>query len=494
MMFTGDPVPPGPDDGLLTEAVERLTAGDLDGALPLLHRVADSSSGDTRARALSNLAAVALDRGDVEESIRFARAAVDIASPDVREAATARLGCALLVAARYDEALAVLSEVDDSALAAHTRARALVALGRPAEAEPAARGALDLALVTAPALAPGALVTLALAVQATGDQEAGEHVRFAAELRTAAPAPPEREDLARFALGAGDLGTADRHYDLAAEQYAALGIEVRAAHCLLGRAAVAVRRTRLTKANRLLRKAAEALVRAGDDLALIECHTIHGRMLLQARLHRAADESFLAARALAVEHKAWHEVARVDAGRAEAALGSIGRLTRGSTRAERLRSALNLALPAALATDALRHRFAPGTARERWVRSVADPVLALALRIIAELGLTDLALEVLENKAAGVALDTGPSTPDSEALTFRSAYRMADTDEELPYAAAALTAGLRGGPDSAPVKGFAVPPAVQAIPSGESLLEPWIEAAQERYRLPVRSAERVRAW
>lgn len=491
MMFTGDPVPPGSESGPLAEAVERLTAGDLDAARPLLKQAVDSTSDDVRARALGNLAAVALDEGEVEEAIRFARAAVRIDAPGVREAAAALLGCALLLAARYDEALAALSEVDGSALAAHTRARALVALGRPAEAEPAARAALDLAPT------PGVLVTLALAGQATGDPDAADHVELAAELRTGASNPLEREDLARFALGAGDLDAADRHYDLAAEGFAALGLESRAAHCLVGRAAVAVRRTQLTKANRLLRKAVKALVRAGDDLALIECHTIHGRMLLSARLHRAAEDSFLAARALAVRHEAWHEAARIDAGRAEAALGSIGRLTRGSTRADRLGSALNLALPAALATDALRHRFAPGAARERWVRTVSEPVFALALRIIAELGWSNLAMEVVENKAAGVAPDTGKSTVESlpEVPVLRSPYRMADAGEQLPYAAAALTAGLRTGPDSTPIAaGFAVPPMIEVMPSGESLLEPWIDAARERYHLQVRSTEQVRAW
>ncbi|MGO3033249.1 MAG: hypothetical protein ACTIH8_07845, partial [Microbacterium gubbeenense] len=115
----------------------------------------------------------------------------------------------------------------------------------------------------------------------------------------------------------------------------------------------------------------------------------------------------------------------------------------------------SIAVPAAFAADAVRFRMPPGEIRERWTREMALPVADSALQALTALGRADEIVDLLEHIAANASLD--PATSDD---------------------------GAQLDP----------PPRVRSLPGEPGAIWWAIDAASERYDIPVRTSEAVDAW
>jgi hypothetical protein len=157
-----------------------------------------------------------------------------------------------------------------------------------------------------------------------------------------------------------------------------------------------------------------------------------------------------------------------------------------------LQKALTLALPSALATDAIRHQFAPGHARERWAATVANPAMWHALNLAMMLQDGALISELLEHMSATVSLHAPADASMSEPfLPEPLTPQMFEGELELSYTASALITGLSG---DFPAARFALPPRLLVNPNRPSHLEPWIQETERRYGFPIRSDDVVQAW
>ncbi|WP_105565743.1 hypothetical protein [Microbacterium halophytorum] len=191
----------------------------------------------------------------------------------------------------------------------------------------------------------------------------------------------------------------------------------------------------------------------------------------------------------------------------------------------------DIALPAALAADAIRFDMEPGPVRESWARELSTPLTDIALRALTGLGRADEIVALLEYAAATASLDPAPreavaAAPvpggasasasavswGGEGLTVARdpALRGAEAAAPLPGAEApteplpgqapmaapseaAPAAGGRAAP-TAPHDRLDPPPYVRTDPAGGSAIDWAITAARERYGIAVRGDEEVDAW
>ncbi|SOD63361.1 hypothetical protein SAMN06297387_11093 [Streptomyces zhaozhouensis] len=536
---------------LVDEAARALNRGRYREGVRLLERVVaatedvegDAEGLDLRCRALANLAGLAEERGAPDESLRLAGLALagcdrveelvgaERGTPKIRASVLVNRAQTLQLLGRNAEALAdcdaavalptagPASAVLDFTLH-NTRGCALIALGRYPEAEAEVRAALAVAEEREPRLAGHAHTNLAVLAQRAGDAEAmGRHMGLARDFHALGGDPAARalaeENLARLALGQRGLAEARRRLRRAERAYAALGAEHRVAACRFGLALAWFLGGRVGRARRVLRGASRVLERTGDVAGLVECHLLAGDLAACRLRFRASDRHYLVARALCFDSGAPHEAARVDARRARVALASLRFAWLAPLRRQWLASALDVGLPAALATDALRHSFPPGPTRERWTTEVARPAVATALRLLTMAEQPRLALELVEHLAASATLDTERPTagavgavgaPFAEELRARigAGPVAAELPEPFPAPAEAVAAGAfaaslvaAGGTDPAggfPAPQLALPPRLRVFGNAAPGLGDWIAAGERRYGRPIRSAVELRAW
>ncbi|MGI6877571.1 hypothetical protein [Microbacterium sp. gxy059] len=464
---------------------------------------------DIRARATTNLAAIAEARGDLDASLRFAgdavalflRAERDLG--DARRSADARAACLIgraqthaLVGA-HDDGLADL-DAAESALDADspplltislitTRANALLALDRLAAAEDAFRRALDAALAHDPRLAAHAVAGLSAVAQRTGDSAgARQHAQLARGLQATdrASAASADEGLARLLIDQGDVEAAEELFARAETGYARGGLPRRAAHTRYGRAATLVARGQLAAAQALAEEALRETEAQGDRAAQVETLVLLGEIAARAHRFDEAEGHLVRAREQAADRGLPHEAARIDTRRAVIAHAAAAAAIRPDDARRRLEQALDLALPAALASDAMRAGFPPGAVRERWISEVATVALSAALGIPQRLPRPVLVIELLAFAAASPDLSPAPTRP-----TVGVAAHPAS-----PFAGAfSLTAGGDPSTGSSGWDGADLPPRIRALPEGGEL-DGWIAIAQDRYGLRVRADEEVVAW
>ncbi|MFD7286072.1 tetratricopeptide repeat protein [Streptomyces sp. NPDC059863] len=181
--------------------------------------------------------------------------------------------------------------------------------------------------------------------------------------------------------------------------------------------------------------------------------------------------------------------------------------------------AVGLAVPAALAIDAVRFTLASGGQRERWHREFAAPAMGLAFRLAARAGAADLVSELIESQCAGtplmdgshgsdsspdVEVDAGAGTADGSAsdrslapprFLGPSAFPEPPAPGEQPgpmdtfrlgtaLAGVAASAGLRVSP----------PPRLALNPTGPVALDPYIRHAETRYGGRIRERRVVPTW
>ncbi|OLF05669.1 hypothetical protein BLA60_34700 [Actinophytocola xinjiangensis] len=461
-----------------------------------------------RAAVTGNRAALAAGVGDLDEALRLGTETIELArqvesrvgdrygTAADRVTALAARASYLRQRSRTDEALADLDEAvattrDEAVVASLRTARAgvLAGGGRFEEGLAEATAALDLAGEHAPHLVPYAHVALADLADATGDTAASAEHLTVARMLLAATGDTNAEattllSLARLSYLDSEFDAADAHYDDAEDLFTRLGNTTQLVTCLHGRAAIAVHRGRPADALTMLDRVLDALGTDPPPLAAIATGQVRGAALEALGRFAQARAEYLAARDLSDRAGLWHVALGLDWWRADSLTrwahaaanpdpdtapdpDAVSASASASASADDLRrQALDVALPAALAAEALRRRFSPGPLRERWVALAAAPATRSALTAITASGDLALTAAYLDHLAATVSLD-GPARP-----------------------ALGEVASLPRPPDTT----FGPPPRVRVDPAVRGPLDDWIDLAERRYGFAVRSAEVVRSW
>ncbi|ALG08148.1 tetratricopeptide repeat protein [Kibdelosporangium phytohabitans] len=359
-----------------------------------------------------------------------------------------------------------------------TRADVLATAGDYAEAAADAERAMALAGQAAPHLIPNIHQALAEIADGTGDQvAAAEHLHLAREL-FAAIGESDGEAVALNSLGrlahlAGRDDEAVAHYTAAAR----LGTDPwHRVASQFGLAAAAVTQSRPREALRLLDE-----VPTDSPRILAGVLSVRGNAYESLAEFAGADECFDQARALCVDNGLWHLALNLDWWRADAL---HRRVLHGVPQPQLGARALDLALPAALAAEAARRRFRAGPLRERWIALAAAPATKAALVAIGATLDVPLAAAYLDHLAATVSL---PGQSAEPAGTGRADLLSLPSPDDLALAAA-------GEGEPLPTPELLVPPRVRADPAVPSALDPWLDIAERRYGIQVRSAEVVRSW
>ncbi|SDL78629.1 Tetratricopeptide repeat-containing protein [Glycomyces sambucus] len=494
---------------MLREAVEMTYVDDVDAA-----------GLDGRARALGNLAGLAEGQGDTEGALRLAEEALAACYAAESEAGdrygTVAVRASVLVnraqtlqlLGRLDEALADLDgaldivgeggDGDEGLLAIsanNSRSVLLIGLERLEEAEAAAQLTLQLASARDPRLTGHPYSNLAAIAQALNDHETAMAYLLLAEQVHLAAGDPVTAALAvanqgRVAMRMGDTDAGQRLLAAAEQAFSDGEQPLRAAELRYSRAHAAFQAGDPARARELLGPAITVLRDAGHASMLAESLAVQGDIYAAEAACQQAEESYLEAWRVYEAAGARYHLARIDMRRAFAVADWAGRVASPADRERLLRFAFDLSLPSALATDAMRHGFAPGRSRERWAATVAVPAMAHALSLAAALRDGALVSELLEHMSATVSLHA-PAPLDYEPFEEEPNLTAPTGGEPLSFTASALVTGTSG---DFPATRFALPPRLRVNPWRESQLEPWIQETERRYGFAIRSDEVIETW
>jgi tetratricopeptide (TPR) repeat protein len=484
---------------------ELVQAGDLAGAQEAFEAAClEARSDEERASTLVNLSAVVDMGGDPFRAAELLTEAIELATPMLGVALATRADIYMRLG-QWDEAWQDLDDahadaefIPEEFLRAVTAgmhaswAAALVWTGQFGEAAAAAKKALDLAYQDSPQLAPAVHRTLAEIAGSTGDLAGSvEHHSLALELCTAlndeAGAALSTLSLARLAYLSSDNDRAETLYDEAEQLFLAVGEERGRAICAHGRAGVKISRGQAREALELLDQVVDVL----DELPTerVAVYQVQGAALETLGDYAQADERYAAAMTASEQAELWHVAIGIAWWRADALVRWASTVS-GEQRRELSRRALDLALPAALAAEAVRQRFAHGPLRERWVALATAPATRSAFEAISAVEDVQLAAEYIDHIAGTVSLQAGPALVRDELLSFPTPPPAPET--ELPYAASFFA--TTGTDPEFPSSGFSLPPRVRVDPAVPSTLDRWIDVAEQRYGFPVRSAQTVASW
>ncbi|MFD1050025.1 hypothetical protein ACFQ1S_33105, partial [Kibdelosporangium lantanae] len=122
-----------------------------------------------------------------------------------------------------------------------------------------------------------------------------------------------------------------------------------------------------------------------------------------------------------------------------------------------------------------------------WVALASAPLVRAALDAMRAVGDVELVAAYIDHLTATVALD-GAMTVARDELVSLPLPPSVD-EGRLPYAASFFA----GTGEISPL-GFALPPRVRVDLAVPSPLDAWIDVAERRYGLAVRSAQVVRSW
>ncbi|SDE21450.1 tetratricopeptide repeat protein [Glycomyces harbinensis] len=484
----------------------------------------DAAGLDARARVLGNLAGMAEGQGDTAGSLRYAEEALQAAAEAEAQAGdrygTVAVRASILVnraqtfqlLGRLDDALADLDAAmaitdeggDDEgyvAISVHnSRSVLLIGLERWEEAEAAARHTLALANARDPRLAGYPYSNLAAIAQGRNDHEAAmAYLRLAEELHEGDPSAVALAvaNQGRAAMRAGDVAEGGRLLAKAEQVFADGRQPLRAAEIRYSRAHAAFQSGDADLANELLPESIAVLRSAGHVSMLAEALALQGDLLAARAEYEQTEAAYLEARRCLESLGARYHLARIDMRRAFAVAEQCTLAVTTSERERLLRLALDLSLPSALATDAIRHQFTPGLPREQWAATVAIPAMAHALNLAAALQDGALVSELLEHMSATVSLHAPTANAaytENPVLTATMPDPLelpATQSELLPFAAAGLVTGASG---DFPAPRFALPPRLRVNPGRPSHLEPWIQETERRYGFAIRSDVVVDTW
>ncbi|MFI6699706.1 hypothetical protein ACIBJC_12150 [Streptomyces sp. NPDC050509] len=307
---------------------------------------------------------------------------------------------------------------------------------------------LDVVLRHRPALAGRPLMNLSAVHLATGRPELGEDFAYQAIAAFEASDTPSgvaeiRQSLAQLCLRSGRIAEAEPLLAASQEFFDGAGMAHQSAFGLDLLGLLAALRGDQTGAVELYGRSLARFEEAGALIAAAEV-----RVRLAAGLHaqRRYDESEAQ---LARAQEAFTgsglglRRAQTDFFHAVLLEDRVSGGAVGSTGPALLGRAVALAVPAALALDAVRFTLANGAQRERWHRALAEPAMRLAFRLATRAGAADLVAELIESRCAGTPLrdgapgdaDTGPDTDtdtDTDADTRSGATESGSPGLEPP--------------------------------------------------------------
>jgi tetratricopeptide (TPR) repeat protein len=435
---------------------------------------------------------------------RYGTVAVRVATLINRAQTLQLLGRLDEALADLDTALAITADMedgDDDALVRftlhNTRGVLLYGLERLEEAEAEARIALDVATAHDPRLAGHPYSLLASIAQSLNEyEEAMEYGLLCEQVHefagNAAEAALAAANRGRIALSRGDFEAGRALLSRAERALADSERPLQAAEIRLSRSAAERQAGNLHTARELLAPAIETLRNAGAADKLAEALAVDGEILAALGAFKEADASYVAAWNQYAVTGARYHLAHIDLRRAFVLMARFEQETKRRKQYRLLQEALTLALPSALATDAIRHQFAPGRAREQWAATVANPAMTTALNLAMSLQDGALVSELLEHMSATVTLHARDAAPfDGATLPEPLTPQMFEGERELSYTASALITGISG---DFPAARFALPPRLLVNPNRPSHLEPWIQETERRYGFLIRSDEVVQAW
>ncbi|WP_165955996.1 hypothetical protein [Streptomyces hainanensis] len=482
-----------------------------------------------RAHLLSNLASVRLSATDLAgaaDAVEGARRLLDdVASapmgPRGRQLWLELLLRNLLARAdllrntgRLDEALACLDEAavrlpefDDpeglrTAELGLNRVLLLIDRGEWGAAEELATALLASTPATAAPAQARLLTALGLICSSTGRLDLAEDYFARAEDDFRARGDIGEQHLmlahrAHTAMQRGELDVAERLFAEASAIFERQRHFGHLAVCEQARAFLAGRRGDVAGAGDLMASSLARFERLGAEIAAADSMLLgaqqaydRGDIDEMKRLAQAARDVYQA-------RAVYERCAQVDLILAETLEDNLNRTDHGDHEAASVRTALALALPAALALEAARYDFVSAHARSQW-REVADHAMRLAFRLAVRSQDQGLLFELVEHRCAGatLALDPTPRAPSTAsegeaASVFPSAAMK--THGHLAgamslggvAAEAAASAGLRVNP----------PPRVRMAPeSGRTALQEYVAAAEFRYHRRIVSDEEVAFW
>jgi len=514
--------------------------GDVDEAERMLREAIARTEGsdeidarNLRSRALLNLSGVHDYRAELGEALRLVDEGLAVAAALVADIGDERGTRTVIVNgmvsrtqilmqsdrmneafAQTDEALAFLDahEIDQADLmrfqVLNTRASLLLFSGRLQDAEANARAALDLTARVDPALAAHPYLTLGAIAQQTGDLAAAhEFIELSSSLQSSDGDIVTRqitmENRARSAMQREDYDEASELFRQAATLAHEGGLVTRLTASRMGYAAAYLQTGNPVLAAKVLRQLIDELGTDGAVHDRREAYSYLGDAESKRGKFVLGDEAYRMARELS---RSPYELCRVDLRRAEmhAEWASLTPLPR--KRVGRLRTALDMAIPVLLATEALRGDFAPGRIRERWSLEVAAPARELAFTLAGVLGDYEAMMALIENASASATLQVeaveaaeAASPADEHLAPVVSLFGTEANDDdgfdgddtwELPAAAA----GFVGDMGASTTVRFAPPPRVMAFPGQEAALEKWIGIAETEYGVTIRSDVMVASW
>ena len=451
----------GTADHLRLLGVARVRFGDRDEGCAAIERASAlaRSNGDDSAAARAQ---VELARIDAEEQRhrdvlqRLGDAAVTAALDDMTERARARkmLGVSLRRVGRFDESVAALEDAarlargDDAGLgrALHELALSLQRVGRRTEALSRLREAAG-AFRSAGDPASAARCLLDCAEDDASRGRVREAIRTHLQVRAMLAGTGHDERIAEcdrrlgeLFLLTGDDEAARRRLTAARDVYEGIGAERGVADCDAALGVLAADSGDPTEAEAHLTSAFGVYLRLGLDLEAA-----------RTELQRAAS---------------WARLARYRE-------GSAARRVR--------RQAADIAIPAALYADAVRHAFTDSRERAAWATNAISGIRAEAFRLAVETGddrlLADL---IVDARATGTFLLSRPRGALEEATIDESAG--AEPSQKLALAAAGrwkdlqLVEGMQLG----------LAPAV-IVPRGELALAAGLAALHSRFGVAARS-------
>ncbi|WP_328289798.1 tetratricopeptide repeat protein [Nocardia aurantiaca] len=485
---------------LLRAGADAVGRGELWEALRIFERAAEAEQGDLRLCALVDAAVVTDRLGDHAGAVdRFREALAQMPSEAPRMYPGALIG--------LSQALQNLGDLDGAQQALE---QARVALGKedaPGDLRLAclvsstavalhrqqwwraldlAGEALNAARRFGPEHAGHPLMNLAAAHFETGRWElaldfAGQALAAFEAVDDSTGVAETRQNLALMYTRTGSFDDAEPLLAAAQEHFEATGAAHRAGIGLKVMGFIAEHRGQPEVANARYR---EALRRFEESRAVIDAADVRLRLAATAFAAGRFDdgESELAtARAIYAVRGLGLHCAQLDywhAGLLEPLVSQVPGL---------LARAVDLAVPAALALDAVRYELPDGTQRDTWSRHIVNPALRLAFRYAYLAGDARLVADLIENQCAGAIVDIDrlsaeppapldlfePFDPPSDsAAAVQDALQLGTA-----LAAVAASAGLPVTP----------PPRVAVPPDGHIALSAWLDAAEQRYGRRVRT-------
>ncbi|MFI5719677.1 tetratricopeptide repeat protein [Nocardia sp. NPDC051750] len=486
--------PPGLE--LLYEGAAAYQRGEVAEALRIFEHAVRTTTDGVRTSALINAASMYDELGDHEG----AATRYHIALAEIPDGAVEKRVSALI---NYSQALQHLGALDD-AQAALEEARDLLAdtddlgvlrvsclLSLTAVATHRAEWSrvieigtesLNAALQFAPQLAGHPLMNLAGAYFETGHRDLG--IDFAHQALAAFTAAGDRnavadtqQNLAQIFSRLERLDEAEELVDASQQYYERAGLGYRAGVGWKIRGFLAERRGEVDRAQEWYRRSLGYFEESGAvlDVAALQCRlaTVEyacgrvgaGQQLLNEAFTTYAERG-LGAECAKLDY--WHavllEMVIDDMDSPPPELAALGRA---------------LAVPAAIAIDAVRYTLPNGSQREQWNREVAEPAIRLAFRFayLCQDGL--LLADLIETRCAGTTLDMNRAQPSARPqfpLDIPNPPATSDLPGPLQLGAALAQVAAAAGLPVAP------PPRLAVEPGARIALAEYIAVAEHRYQ------------